>query len=165
MLHPKLVRDFLELFLALRVAGQPRDALGFRPDDRRPGLHQLVDLFHHRQRHHRTLGQHQHLVAHPVGQHDAPVFHREPGENDFRVADIVIVAEAARGIDVLRRDKVGRLVSAVIEHVGHKDPLPQQLLAAGQIAEERADLVPPGDVVVEVRARGKDRARLPVLRA
>ena len=84
------------------------------------------------------------------------MFDRQTGKQNLGVADVIVVAESARRIDVLGRYEIGRFVAAVIQHIGHKKALPQQVRATRQIKQEgRGSLMPPGHVVVEMRARRK----------
>lgn len=110
----------------LRVVFEAGIGQRLRPDHRRARLNQLAEFLRHRRGHFGRVRQNQHAVAHAIGQHDFAVFHRESREQHLLVADIVVVALAEAGGDMLRADEIRRAVAIVIKHIGGEEAALQE---------------------------------------
>ena len=162
-LAPEFARQFPDLFVALRIVLQARVPLGPRSNHDRAGFDQFLDLLQNLHRHAVAIGQDQHAVAHPVGQHEPTVLNAHARQQHLRVADVVIVALSQQRVDVLGHNQIGRSIAVVVEHIRREQAARQQPLAARNVIGPGSRLLPPSDVRIEMRARKILVARLAVL--
>ena len=150
---PEFSGHALHFRVAFRKTRQARRAGWTRTDHGGSLLDQRLDFPQHARRHDRPAGEHQDSVTHTIGQHQASVSNADSLEQHFGVDRIAVVPSGERRVHMrLGRHESGHVLAIKVAHVGHEQPLAQQVLAATQIGQPGSTLFPPGDVAIEVRS-------------
>ena len=144
-------RKFSHLDVALRIPFEARRSPGRLTNHDQAVRHEFRQP-PEQDRRHRRVGRRQdeHAVTHAAVEHQPPVLHRGVVKQHVRVDGVVVVTCRQGGIAGAHFDR--RAFAAEISGVGHEAALLEQVLAAGDILEPRAALLPPGAGAIEVCA-------------
>ena len=151
---PKLVGDPFHFAVALRIVAQARRFRGPGADHRRARFDQFLDLAEQLRRHRLDHRQNQQPIAHSVGQHEPAVLDRHPRHQRIRRTDIEVVSgpisrffrmeQRFRHQPRLSGKRLRHAFAAEIADVGREQPLPQEVLASGEILVPGRRHFPPG---------------------
>ena len=150
---PQRVGELLHLRVTFWKTGQSRGLDRFWSDHGRADSHEFLHFAQDGQRNRRAFRQHEHAVAHAVGQRDASVLHGEPRENAHLGDDIVVVTGTNfRRVAAAELREIRNVIAIVIKRVGDRQAALEQELAAVEVAEKRRGFAPPRHVRIQMRA-------------